>query len=148
VSDEADFPGGIVQHFRVLRPLAEAVLEGYAPTFLGMLESPADGMGCWKAAGGSITLVGPVFNATFATFAMLCDGGRMHAMQGNQIVGVTCGGLAATESRALSGYPLFFKLRVRPRYTGCIQRSEQTAGCKVGPASGVQEVEHNANAEV
>jgi hypothetical protein len=39
-----------------------------------MLEDPADGMGCWTV-GGDTTVVGLVTNATFASFAKLCQGG-------------------------------------------------------------------------
>lgn len=46
----------------------------YDPAFLGMLEDPADGMGCWTL-GKDTTLVGLVTNATFANFAKLCQGG-------------------------------------------------------------------------
>jgi len=46
----------------------------YGPQFLGMLEDPADGMGCWSL-GSDTTLVGLVTNATFANFAKLCQGG-------------------------------------------------------------------------
>lgn len=61
------------QRFRWLRPLVEVLLEGYGPQFLGMLESPADGVGAWHAAGG-ITVVGGVTNATFGLFARLAAG--------------------------------------------------------------------------
>ncbi|WIA36231.1 hypothetical protein OEZ86_007564 [Tetradesmus obliquus] len=71
--DEGDWPGGIVQRFRALRPLVEGVLEGYDPQFLGMLESPADGVGCWALP--DTTLAGIGTNATFASFAKLCEGG-------------------------------------------------------------------------
>lgn len=46
----------------------------YDPQFLGMLENPADGMGCWSI-GTDTTLVGLVTNATFSNFAKLCNGG-------------------------------------------------------------------------
>lgn len=46
----------------------------YDPQFLGMLEDPADGMGCWSL-GSDTTIVGLVTNATFANFAKLCQGG-------------------------------------------------------------------------
>jgi hypothetical protein len=71
--DESDWPGGVQQRFRWLRPLVEVLLEGYGPQFLGMLESPADGVGAWHAAGG-ITVVGGVTNATFGLFARLAAG--------------------------------------------------------------------------
>ncbi|KAF8059444.1 hypothetical protein HT031_005249 [Scenedesmus sp. PABB004] len=77
--DESDWPGGIQQRFRALRPLVEATLEGYEVNFLGMLESPADGLGCWTLGAPpdapSATFVGIPTNATFASFAKLCDGG-------------------------------------------------------------------------
>eukprot|EP00882_Tetradesmus_deserticola_P020173 GHRQ01021744.1.p2 GENE.GHRQ01021744.1~~GHRQ01021744.1.p2 ORF type:complete len:173 (+),score=75.43 GHRQ01021744.1:430-948(+) len=45
----------------------------YDPQFLGMLESPADGFGCWALP--DTTLAGIGTNATFASFAKLCEGG-------------------------------------------------------------------------
>jgi hypothetical protein len=45
----------------------------YDPQFLGMLESPADGLGCWALP--DTTLAGIGTNATFASFAKLCEGG-------------------------------------------------------------------------
>jgi hypothetical protein len=71
--DEADWPGGIQQRFRVLRPLVEDnFLSGYNAIFIGMLESPADGIGVWDM--GTATIVTNVTNATFAPFARLCAG--------------------------------------------------------------------------
>ncbi len=50
-----------MQGFRKLRPLVEDhFLSGYDPEFMGMLESPADGMGVWSAAGGDTTVVAQV----------------------------------------------------------------------------------------
>lgn len=72
--DESDWPGGIQQRFRRLRPLIEGMLTGYEPEFVGMLESPADGMGVWRAAGGDVTVVAQVGNQNFAPFARLCAG--------------------------------------------------------------------------
>lgn len=73
--DEGEYPGGVRQRFRGLRPLVEALLDGYgAPTFLGMLESPADGIGCWAACDGGATVATLVSNANFAPFARLCAG--------------------------------------------------------------------------
>lgn len=73
--DEGEYPGGVRQRFRGLRPLVESLLEGYgSPEFLGMLESPADGIGCWTACDGGITLATLVTNATFNPFARLCAG--------------------------------------------------------------------------
>ncbi|KAL4436363.1 hypothetical protein ABPG77_009925 [Micractinium sp. CCAP 211/92] len=73
--DEQDWPGGIQQRFRRLRPLVEeGLLSGYDPQFVGMLESPADGMGVWRAAGGDVTVVAQVGNLNFAPFARLCAG--------------------------------------------------------------------------
>eukprot|EP00878_Enallax_costatus_P025013 GHUV01026730.1.p1 GENE.GHUV01026730.1~~GHUV01026730.1.p1 ORF type:complete len:172 (+),score=31.76 GHUV01026730.1:253-768(+) len=45
----------------------------YNPEFLGMLESPADGLGCWMLP--DTTLCGIATNATFSSFAKLCQGG-------------------------------------------------------------------------
>ncbi|KAI7840534.1 hypothetical protein COHA_005690 [Chlorella ohadii] len=39
-----------------------------------MLESPADGIGVWRAAGGDMTVVAQVGNLNFAPFARLCAG--------------------------------------------------------------------------
>lgn len=46
----------------------------YDPQFLGMLENPNDGMGCWSV-GPDTTWVGLVTNATFSNFAKLAQGG-------------------------------------------------------------------------
>ena len=72
--DEGEWPGGVQQRFRALRPLIESMLDGYDPQFLGMLESPADGIGVWAACGGAATVAACVSNATFAPFARLCAG--------------------------------------------------------------------------
>ena len=85
--DESDWPGGCEQRHRAVRPLVEAFLDGYRPEFVGMLESPADGIGAWRVAGGPsaspaspgggpgpITVVSGVTNATFQPFARLCAG--------------------------------------------------------------------------
>jgi hypothetical protein len=50
------------------------MLEGYDAEFVGMLESPADGVGVWSAAAAAATVVANVNNATFAPFARLCAG--------------------------------------------------------------------------
>ncbi|KAI3430806.1 hypothetical protein D9Q98_009217 [Chlorella vulgaris] len=72
---QSDWPGGIVQRFRRLRPLVEDhLLSGYNAEFVGMLESPADGIGVWRAASASMTVVTQVSNLTFSIFARLCDG--------------------------------------------------------------------------
>ena len=73
VADEGDWPGGQLQRFRAFRRVAEALLEGYDSTFLGMLESPADGLGVWQLP--EAVVCGIVANATFAPYAKLCDGG-------------------------------------------------------------------------
>lgn len=72
--DEGEWPGGIQQRFRALRPLIERMLEGYSAEFVGMLESPADGIGVWAAMEGTSTVVANVSNATFSPFARLCAG--------------------------------------------------------------------------
>lgn len=72
--DEGEWPGGVRQRFRALRPLVERFLDGYSPEFVGMLESPADGMGVWTACNGDVTVITYVSNATFAPFARLCAG--------------------------------------------------------------------------
>lgn len=43
--DESDWPGGMEQRFRSLRPLVDLLLEGYDAEFVGMLEAAADGVG-------------------------------------------------------------------------------------------------------
>jgi hypothetical protein len=42
--------GGAQQRFRCTRPLVEGLLEGYDAEFLGMLESPMDGIGVWTTS--------------------------------------------------------------------------------------------------
>lgn len=61
----------------------------YDPQFLGMLENPADGMGCWSV-GSDTTLVGLVTNATFSNFAKLCKGGygSRPLQQGHTLVAI------------------------------------------------------------
>lgn len=53
--------------------MIEPVLEGYDATFLGMLESPSDGLGVWQMK--DLVLAGIAVNATFQSFAKLCEGG-------------------------------------------------------------------------
>jgi hypothetical protein len=73
--DEGEWPGGIQQRFRALRPLVENFIDSFgSPTFVGMLESPADGLGVWTAFNGAATVVTFVNNATFAPFVRLCQG--------------------------------------------------------------------------
>ena len=72
--DEGEWPGGVRQKFRALRPLIERCLDGYSPEFVGMLESPADGIGVWTACNGDVTVATFVSNATFAPFVRLCNG--------------------------------------------------------------------------
>lgn len=43
--DESDWPGGVEQKFRALKPSVDALLEGYGARFVGALEVPADGVG-------------------------------------------------------------------------------------------------------
>lgn len=63
-----------MQRFRALRPLVEATLEGYSVSFLGLLEDPANGLGCWSV-GGDTTVLGPVTNGSFPSLVKLCRGG-------------------------------------------------------------------------
>jgi len=71
--DEQDWPGGYAQKFRALKPMVDEILAGYDAEYLGMLESPAEGIGCWTTSDTTVvTLVG---NATFPAFAKLCEGG-------------------------------------------------------------------------
>lgn len=72
VNDEGDWPGGAAQRFRALRQVVEPLLDGYGASFLGMLESPSDGLGVWRAPG--LVVAGVVTNATFPAFARLADG--------------------------------------------------------------------------
>lgn len=65
VADEADWPGGQLQRFRAFRQCADALLEGYNSTFVGMLESPADGLGVWQLKDTAV-VCGIVTNAAFA----------------------------------------------------------------------------------
>jgi hypothetical protein len=50
------------------------MLDGYAPRFEGMLESPADGLGVWAAADGALTAVTLPSNATIKPFLRLAEG--------------------------------------------------------------------------
>lgn len=71
--DEGDWPGGQLQRFRALRTVVEPLLEGYDAGFIGMLESPADGLGVWQLK--DLVLAGIVVNASFQPFLKLCEGG-------------------------------------------------------------------------
>lgn len=73
LADEGDWPGGNAQRFRALRQVVEPLLEGYGSSFLGILESPSDGLGVWQLR--DMVLAGIVVNATFPSFAKLCEGG-------------------------------------------------------------------------
>lgn len=77
-NDESDWPGGVRQRFRAIKPLIEQhLLEGYRTKSFGMLESPADGVGVWVlefGSGSKGTVVANVTNATFGPFARLCAG--------------------------------------------------------------------------
>lgn len=70
--DYARWPGGLQQRQRAgLLPMVEAMLEGYAPTFLGLLDV---GMGVWSFADGRCTAVSHVSDLSFAAFDRLCSG--------------------------------------------------------------------------
>ncbi|GBF99833.1 hypothetical protein Rsub_12948 [Raphidocelis subcapitata] len=72
VADEGDWPGGQAQRFRAWRKFVEPLLDGYPSSFLGMLESPSDGLGVWQLP--DMVVAGLVVNATFPAFARLCAG--------------------------------------------------------------------------
>ena len=66
------WPGGGAQsHREGLQPLVMPLLQGYDPSFLGMIDV---GMGVWSLAGGKVTAVSNVADLSFDTFAKLCDG--------------------------------------------------------------------------
>lgn len=71
--DELVFRGGAQQRFRCTRPLVEGLLDGYDAEFLGMLESPMDGIGVWTTS-ADMTVLANVNSATFAPFARVCGG--------------------------------------------------------------------------
>mmetsp|Transcript_18608 Transcript_18608/g.52316 ORF Transcript_18608/g.52316 Transcript_18608/m.52316 type:complete len:354 (-) Transcript_18608:312-1373(-) len=74
-NDESDWPGGMQQRFRALRPQVDQLIEGYPDSkFLGLLEADADGVGLWTC-GADMTLCGQVTNPTFPTLVKLLDGG-------------------------------------------------------------------------
>eukprot|EP00892_Ulva_mutabilis_P011166 jgi/Ulvmu1/8421/UM042_0128.1 len=72
VLDEGEFPGGVRQKFRELRPRAEDILFGYNPEFVGMVRDAADGVGVWKCSG--ITAIANVNTLTFESLLELCEG--------------------------------------------------------------------------
>eukprot|EP01026_Neomeris_dumetosa_P005618 TRINITY_DN11637_c0_g1_i1.p1 TRINITY_DN11637_c0_g1~~TRINITY_DN11637_c0_g1_i1.p1 ORF type:complete len:298 (-),score=19.69 TRINITY_DN11637_c0_g1_i1:49-897(-) len=72
IMDEGDWPGGILQKFRVLKGMCEELLFGYESEFVGMLESELDGIGVWRTE--DMTIVANVTNATFKPFSDLCFG--------------------------------------------------------------------------
>ncbi|GFR45634.1 hypothetical protein Agub_g7042, partial [Astrephomene gubernaculifera] len=74
LTDEADYPGGELQRFRVVRGLVEQLLEGYDSRFLGFLEDGADGVGLWSA-GPHMSCVANVSTATVPSLLKLLDGG-------------------------------------------------------------------------
>ncbi|KAF5832662.1 hypothetical protein DUNSADRAFT_11406 [Dunaliella salina] len=74
-NDESDWPGGMQQRFRALRPQVDLLIEGYPNSkFLGLLEADEDGVGLWTC-GADMTLCGQVTNPTFPTLVKLLDGG-------------------------------------------------------------------------
>ena len=56
---ESDWPGGLQQRHRYLRPLVESLLEGYGAEFVGLLEDDADALGAWRTT-ADITAVSQV----------------------------------------------------------------------------------------
>ncbi|KAG2490469.1 hypothetical protein HYH03_011099 [Edaphochlamys debaryana] len=74
LTDEADYPGGELQRFRVVRKLVEGFLEGYEHEFLGFCEDGADGVGLWRV-GADTCLIANVTNATVPSLLKLLDGG-------------------------------------------------------------------------
>lgn len=95
--DESEFPGGVLQVFRKLRPLVEDLLLGYDAEFVGMLESDADGVGVWRCQ--DMTVVVNVNNQTFAPFARLCDGdfGGRPTEAGHLVIAVNCAWTSAAD---------------------------------------------------
>ncbi|KAG2449658.1 hypothetical protein HYH02_005188 [Chlamydomonas schloesseri] len=108
--DEADFPGGEVQRFRVLRPLVEAWLEGYNPEFLGFLEDGADGVGLWSA-GPDTSVIANVTSATVPSLLKLLDGGygARASQPGHTVIAVN----PTWTSASSVGQPWQFELRRR-----------------------------------
>lgn len=43
--DEGEFPGGVQQKGRLMRPMVDELLLGYDPAFVGFVEVPEDGVG-------------------------------------------------------------------------------------------------------
>jgi len=91
VRDEGYWPGGVMQKFRAQRPLVEAMLEGYGPDFLGVVEEEPDGVGVWRC-GPDLTCVCNVNDLTFNGFARLCRGdyGARPTEEGHTILAVNC----------------------------------------------------------
>lgn len=70
--DYSRWPGGLQQRQRVgLVPMVDAMLEGYDPEFLGLIDV---GMGVWSFANGRCTAVSHVSDLTFSQFDRLCSG--------------------------------------------------------------------------
>uniref|UniRef100_A0A061RCY4 DUF1995 domain-containing protein n=1 Tax=Tetraselmis sp. GSL018 TaxID=582737 RepID=A0A061RCY4_9CHLO len=70
---ESDWPGGLQQRHRYLRPVVDSLLEGYGAEFVGLLEDDADGLGVWRSK-ADITVVSQVVNATVPSLLKLCRG--------------------------------------------------------------------------
>ncbi len=89
--DEGQWPGGVTQRFRALRPSIEMLLEGYSDlSFAGMLESEADGVGVWSMS--DMTAVVNVTNATMRPFVDLAEGkyGARVTQAGHMLLAVNC----------------------------------------------------------
>jgi hypothetical protein len=89
LADDYLFPGGQQQRFRALSPCVDALLDGYTPSFKGLVDGPADGVGIW-AIGDDATAISFVSNATVPALLRLVGGdfGARPAQAGHTVVAV------------------------------------------------------------
>lgn len=67
-------------------------LNRYSPTFVGLVETPEDGVGVWTFGGGDATCIANANAQTFQGFARVCEGdfGAAVLQSGHTIVAVNC----------------------------------------------------------
>jgi hypothetical protein len=89
LADDFLFPGGQQQRYRALSPCVDALLDGYTPSFKGLVDGPADGVGIW-AIGDDATAISFVSNATVPALLRLVNGdfGARPAQAGHTVVAV------------------------------------------------------------
>lgn len=90
--DDGEWPGGMQQRLRYLRPHVDGMLEGYTPQFVGIVEVPEDGVGVWQFGSGDSTAIANANNLTFNGFMRVIEGdyGSRVLEAGHTILAVNC----------------------------------------------------------